>query len=296
MKKIYWVLSMLTLVGIFGNKQVCAQYNVLENYNPSVEDWSASTIPDSWSLTLDANQGSPEAVVLQESTVVQDGLSAVKIDITDGGTKPWAIFIQNDAIIPVDNVKGKKLSFYAKGEGRMQMIILAFDAEGNSLTTNTNGPTRKLQSIDLNASGTEVNGYTKYEYGYHADPDPAVVNVGVRFNCGSNGANWDNSGKVMYLDNVYFDGAAELPTGIFSSKNAELVMYPNPASTGLVQIEGVKPEAKIEVYSTSGSVVHSLIAKQSVASFSVDNLPKGIYVVKTTANTGETRVSKLLVK
>lgn len=102
-------------------------------------------------------------------------------------------------------------------------------------------------------------------------------------------ADSDINTKLLYIDNIFFTKSV-LGTSEASAKNAVKV-YPNPVTAG--EMITVDANVKsIEIFTMTGQKVKSAASK----SISSQGLSKGVYMIKTTNEKGETQSSKLIVK
>jgi len=72
-------------------------------------------------------------------------------------------------------------------------------------------------------------------------------------------------------------------------------VFPNPASD-YAFIESEKIIKKIEFYNISGAKVYSQETLAYSVAFDLQNIQKGFYIIKVTFETGETKVSNLIVQ
>lgn len=94
----------------------------------------------------------------------------------------------------------------------------------------------------------------------------------------------------IYLDNIYFHKNTVLATSETQLKSG-VKMYPNPVKAGeMVTVDG---KAKtLEVFSTNGQKIRS----SANNTITTEGLAKGLYIIKTTTESGEVQSSKLIVK
>lgn len=103
------------------------------------------------------------------------------------------------------------------------------------------------------------------------------------------GSDSDLNTKLVWFDNIFFTQSV-LGTNESQVKTGVRI-YPNPVTSG----ETIFADAKvknIEIYNMAGQKVKTAAA-QSISS---QGLSKGVYVLKTTNEKGETQSSKLIVK
>ena len=63
------------------------------------------------------------------------------------------------------------------------------------------------------------------------------------------------------------------------NKIGDITVYPNPASS-TVTISGIEPGSEINILNVAGAVVKNLIATSNLEVIDVNDLTKGIYLVK----------------
>jgi hypothetical protein len=87
--------------------------------------------------------------------------------------------------------------------------------------------------------------------------------------------------SVIYIDNVMFSKKSSV--GIESAKAEKVGIYPNP-SNGMINITTEKEIQKVVLYNSMGQAVLSYNANSNFVKMNIDDLPSGIYTVKTTIN------------
>jgi len=88
---------------------------------------------------------------------------------------------------------------------------------------------------------------------------------------------------AVYLDPV--------PTSIEKPSMATMTIYPNPVMD-VLNIQSEDAVAKVEIFSVSGSLVKAVNAN-SITSISVPELPKGVYLVRTSNASGKQQITKI---
>ena len=87
---------------------------------------------------------------------------------------------------------------------------------------------------------------------------------------------------AIYMDSLstwFTDIVEDCGNSIAEAENASITLYPNPASDK-VTLEGVGNEANIFIINAMGKVVRRLENAGGTLTFSVGDLPKGIYFVR----------------
>ncbi|MDR1371483.1 MAG: T9SS type A sorting domain-containing protein [Dysgonamonadaceae bacterium] len=103
---------------------------------------------------------------------------------------------------------------------------------------------------------------------------------------------FDEEGKGGFIDMEYAEIPASGNSGITNPDGVKFSVYPNPATTVLnVELTGYTSDAEITIYNLSGVVVKRIPARTGVNTVSVNDLPGGIYFVKT-----NNQVQKLIKK
>jgi hypothetical protein len=87
--------------------------------------------------------------------------------------------------------------------------------------------------------------------------------------------------SVIYIDNVMFSKKSSV--GIESAKAEKVGIYPNP-SNGMINITTEKEIQKVVLYNSMGQAILSYNANSNFVKMNIDDLPSGIYTVKTTIN------------
>ncbi len=100
---------------------------------------------------------------------------------------------------------------------------------------------------------------------------------------------------------VYLLKYTPLTTGIndINNEDAQIKLYPNPANDLCnLQITGGNKAFSASVFDVTGREIKTLFSNQLVAnfSFSVENLPSGIYCLRISDEQGNQVVKKLVVQ
>ena len=106
----------------------------------------------------------------------------------------------------------------------------------------------------------------------------ALPNNGYTFSRWSDG-NTQNPRSITVTQDTILIAFFTSNQGIAETENASITLYPNPASDK-VTLEGVGNEANIFIINAMGKVVRRLENAGGTLTFSVGDLPKGIYFVR----------------
>jgi len=106
----------------------------------------------------------------------------------------------------------------------------------------------------------------------------ALPNTGYTFSRWSDG-NTQNPRSITVTQDTILIAFFTSTQGIAEAENASIKLYPNPASDK-VTLEGIGNEADIFIISAMGKVVRRLENAGGTITFSVGDLPKGIYFVR----------------
>lgn len=80
------------------------------------------------------------------------------------------------------------------------------------------------------------------------------------------------------------------------SKNAEILVYPNPAQATLfIDLSDFDNANKITCFDVNGVVVSEMIVSSEIVQLNIDELPAGMYFLVATNNSGE-RISSKFIK
>jgi hypothetical protein len=101
---------------------------------------------------------------------------------------------------------------------------------------------------------------------------------------------WPASSQVLYKNNCGV-GVAE------NQDNSTITLYPNPtAGRFTVAVPASQLGTKLELYNALGKLVLQTTLLQSTTNINIDNLSKGMYVVKTTNVQGNSTMQKLMAE
>ena len=106
----------------------------------------------------------------------------------------------------------------------------------------------------------------------------ALPNTGYTFSRWSDG-NTQNPRSITVTQDTILIAFFTSTQGIAKAENVSITIYPNPASE-TVTIEGVGNETNIFIINSMGKVVRRLENAGGTITFSVGDLPKGIYFVR----------------
>ena len=106
----------------------------------------------------------------------------------------------------------------------------------------------------------------------------ALPNNGYTFSRWSDG-NTQNPRSITVTQDTILIAFFTSNQGIAETENASITLYPNPASDK-VTLEGIGNEANIFIINAMGKVVRRLENAGGTLTFSVGDLPKGIYFVR----------------
>ena len=115
-----------------------------------------------------------------------------------------------------------------------------------------------------------------------------TIYVGFKFESTSAGSNtWD-------VDDIKIKGK-KITASVTNSKYDKLVIYPNPASSHISFNLDVKVK-EANIYDQAGNIVQNISAISSNSPIELNNLSKGIYVLKIIDIEGNSAVKKLMIK
>ncbi|WP_415580943.1 T9SS type A sorting domain-containing protein [Flavobacterium longum] len=83
------------------------------------------------------------------------------------------------------------------------------------------------------------------------------------------------------------------PLGLNDVADADLMLWPNPATTS-VTVENLSPESAFDLYDNTGKKVTSGIWQDTTELLDTDGLPTGVYLLKVSSSQGETVVKKIV--
>jgi len=93
------------------------------------------------------------------------------------------------------------------------------------------------------------------------------------------------------------DGTIEASTGLKTSENTAVGIYPNPGNGKITITLPENGQKEIKVYSLLGSLVYSQLTDQTSLKLDLSNLNKGIYSLRiVNLNNQNTTTKKLIIK
>lgn len=257
MKKITLLLSFIACVAF-----TQAQTNLLQN--PSFEEW-ASGKPTVW--LVPANTAHASAItVTEETTLVSNGSKAFKV-VTDGSQNPG--YQQTVAVTPGKTYTINIDYYVVSGDGTDARIWSNFK-KGDAFMTDTELGQDLLGKLKLGTTAyfaDEKGAWKTYNVDVVAPAD--VTHFAFEFR------SYKNSTTIW--DNMFF---GEKTSG-FNSIDAlkfKAVVVGND-----LQIKNVANGATVEIFSALGSKVQTSVLENGKVS--VDNLSKGMYIVRVGKNT-----------
>lgn len=98
-----------------------------------------------------------------------------------------------------------------------------------------------------------------------------------------------DGGNFAFAQNVVIEGDAQSVNDLDQSK---VIVYPNPTN-GMVTIQSDQPVSKIEIIDFAGNLVSE---KLNAKSIDLQNLPNGVYLIKTTLKDNSVKINKIVKK
>lgn len=179
-------------------------------------------------------------------------------------------YIHFDYFVPnvAAGLNGHEIRFILIGGGEFPYIISPSGGDAALVLGS-------WQSMNVPLSAFTAKGFSKTNF--------------LQFKLGSAS---DLNTKVAYFDNIYFYNSTSGVLGVNDANANKVVrIYPNPVTAGEMITADANVKS-IEVFTMTGQKVKSAATK----SISSQGLSKGIYMIKTTNEKGETESSKLIVK
>ena len=109
---------------------------------------------------------------------------------------------------------------------------------------------------------------------------------------------WTSNGAVdvnIAIDNLRFvSSSGSLSTDNLSLKN--VLLYPNPFSNAITinATQQAEKIAKIEILSTNGVLLNTIVANNDITTVDTSNLTKGLYFLRLSSNSGKYVVNKMI--
>ena len=105
---------------------------------------------------------------------------------------------------------------------------------------------------------------------------------------------WKPSGTHFDIDDVSF--MKTVPTSIDQNAENAFSISPNP-SNGIFKVTGEQGIASCSVYNTAGQLVNSIsVNNQKQANIDMTGFKSGLYIVQVKTTSGQTSISKAIVK
>ncbi|MFV0183454.1 T9SS type A sorting domain-containing protein [Empedobacter falsenii] len=91
----------------------------------------------------------------------------------------------------------------------------------------------------------------------------------------------ETTNNRVSFDNLSWTCYEKLATDDVNMNSAKLVIYPNPVKNHEFIINGVEKNETIQIYNLNGQLVQTIQHVTNNSKVKLNNLPKGIYIVKT---------------
>ena len=245
--------------------------------NGSFETWNTATppAPEGWLITLGTNGGS----VTQETTLVQDGTSSVKLTAPNGTGNNRIGFTD----IPVVAGTSYTIMYWYNDQTDAARFRHwgSWRSDSAALPSGQQSATFQPAEYLLNTTGWEQVTAT------------AVAPVGATYLRLDFRSFQDVSGGgSVYVDNVVAGVTGTL--SVAQNDIAGLKIYPNPVNNGNLFITTANNDTKaVQIFDVVGKmVVNTTVNSQAI---NVSALHSGVYVVKVT-EAGKTATRKLVIK
>jgi hypothetical protein len=151
-------------------------------------------------------------------------------------------------------------------------------------------------TVPYASPATKYKSWTKY----HSMIRKATVMAGVTTNPAAGTFNPGVEYDTVKI-NTYPMGShtCNCATGIQEfTDNVYVNIYPNPVNSGMISISAAKPVEMVQVYSLVGALVYDekMTNSSNFVSVNVQNLPKGVYLVKSSFGANQAHVSKIVIQ
>ena len=159
-------------------------------------------------------------------------------------------------------------------------VLLDFDTYVATKWNNT----FMLYRTTLESEGYEITGCKWYE-------DGVLIFEGTTYSAGPGINDLLKTGVTYYfvLSTARHGDLRSTGKVLTELKNTVLLAYPNPLRSGdMLTVEGVAEGSMIEIYSMAGIRVQYLVATGETATFRIDSLPSGVYILQT--SNGQTKI------
>ena len=230
-------------------------------------------------------------------TVTQD--TALVAYFTGGSSPQWYRF----SVVSEDTLKGTVQIITQPSQSNPQATFVALPNTGYTFSHWSDGNTQNPRTLtvtqdtvlvacftsssqqwyNFNVVSEDVNKGTVQCLAQPSQSNPqatfvALPNTGFTFSRWSDG-NTQNPRSITVTQDTILIAFFTSNQGIAEVENAAIRIYPNPANDK-VTLEGVGNEDNIFIINTVGKIVKCLENAGGIVTFSVGDLPKGIYFVR----------------
>ncbi|MBR4198305.1 MAG: leucine-rich repeat protein [Bacteroidales bacterium] len=229
--------------------------------------------------------------VLRTLTITQDTSLVAYFTAT---TPPWYTF----SVVSEDTNKGTVQVLVQPTQSSPQATFVALPNNGYTFTHWSDGNTQNPRSLTVTQDTALVAYFRWYDFivssedtakgtvqvltqPSQSNPQATLValpNTGYTFSRWSDG-NTQNPRSITVTQDTILIAFFTSTQGIAKAENVSITIYPNPASDK-VTLEGIGNEADIFIINALGKVVRRLENAGGTITFSVGDLPKGIYFVR----------------
>lgn len=183
-----------------------------------------------------------------------------------------------ELVFPTTNLENIKLSFAIESDGAAQILLVDY---WNGSEWSTDGLTNPTEAIG--------SSYELKEFDF-SDISVADNNPEFRIRLRFDGEDmFIDEGKRVHFNNIAIDGTSTLSTEEFIKNTASVRVYPNPANEFITILSDQKMN-KVILYNYLGQVVYQNSPKSSEHQINLQDLPTGIYILRTVYNTTEQAV------
>jgi nitrous oxidase accessory protein NosD len=88
-------------------------------------------------------------------------------------------------------------------------------------------------------------------------------------------------GKIEVMYNILVNVVSSKLTGV-----AQIDIYPNP-TTGKLNVRGVESGNRIQVYTSTGTLIRDMQVQSNLETLSLEGQPSGIYLIVVSKNSNE---------
>jgi hypothetical protein len=171
-------------------------------------------------------------------------------------------------------------------------ILLQF--ENSNRATASNYPTGRNSRFTVTT--TKQNEWERLVFNFLDQPDVNTSNTSIN-NIVLLFAPNSTTGNIYRFDNfdIYDRNLLSNEEALI---NENLVVYPNPVKSGMVEIKGVANLINCTIYNSAGIMVNSIALKTEDQLHILDTkeLNKGLYYIRLTSNGGKTYNTPLIVE